>query len=259
MTIRVAIVDDQDLMRTGFRMILEDLPDLQIAGEASDGAQAVRLVESYRPDVTLMDVRMPVMDGIEATRRIVSRDPSARILILTTFDLDEYAFAGLRAGASGFLLKDVPVDELANAIRVIATGDAVVAPRVTRLLLDTYAHQFPALGEASPRATPPGLDRLTLREREVLLHIADGLSNAEIATRLTISETTAKSHVASILAKLNLPNRVHTVIYAYENGLVTNRTEQRQTGATSGFPALSGNRSPEHRRLYHDAVGIKDP
>ncbi len=225
MTIRVAIVDDQDLVRTGFRMILEDLTDFEIAGEASDGAQAVRLVEGYRPDVTLMDVRMPTMDGVEATRRIVSRDPSARVLILTTFDLDEYAFAGLRAGASGFLLKDVPVDELANAIRVIAAGDAVVAPRVTRLLLDTYAHQFPALRDRSSRATPPGLERLTRREREVLLLIAGGLSNAEIAAKLTVSETTAKSHVASILTKLSLPNRVHTVIYAYENGLVTNRTE----------------------------------
>jgi DNA-binding NarL/FixJ family response regulator len=226
MTMRVAIVDDQDLVRTGFRMILEDLPGLEIIGEASDGAQAVRLVESYRPDVTLMDVRMPTMDGVEATRRIVSRDPSARVLILTTFDLDEYAFAGLRAGASGFLLKEVPVNELANAIRIIAAGDAVVAPRVTRLLLDTYAHQFPALRDTGSRATPPGLDRLTLREREVLLLIAGGLSNAEIATRLTVSETTAKSHVASILTKLSLPNRVHTVIYAYENGLVAKRKQK---------------------------------
>lgn len=223
--IRVAIVDDQDLMRTGFRMILEELPDIEIVGEASDGAQAVRLVKSYRPDVTLMDVRMPTMDGVEATRRIVSRDPSARVLILTTFDLDDYAFAGLRAGASGFLLKDVPVDELASAIRIIAAGDAVVAPRVTRLLLDTYAHQFPTPGDSSSRTEPSGLERLTLREREVLLLVAEGLSNAEIATRLTVSETTAKSHVASILAKLNLPNRLHTVIYAYENGLVTRRRE----------------------------------
>jgi len=237
MTIRVAIADDQGLVRTGFRMILEDLPDLEIVGEASDGAQAVRLVESYRPDVTLMDVRMPVMDGIEATRRIVSRDPSARVLILTTFDLDEYAFAGLRAGASGFLLKDVLVDELASAIRVIAAGDAVVAPRVTRLLLDTYAHQFPAFSDSCSGAPPHGLDRLTLREREVLLLVAGGLPNAEIATRLTVSETTVKSHVASILTKLNLPNRVHIVIYAYENGLVANREERgcsRQSMATGG-------------------------
>ena len=225
MTIRVAIVDDQDLVRTGFRMILEDLPDVQIVGEASDGAQAVRLVGSYRPDVTLMDVRMPVMDGVEATRRIVSRDPAARILILTTFDLDEYAFAGLRAGASGFLLKDVPVPELTSAIRVIAAGDAVVAPRVTRLLLDTYARQFPAPGGSGSPAMPPGLDRLTPREREVLLLVAGGLPNAEIATRLTVSETTVKSHVASILAKLSLPNRVHIVIYAYEHGLLARRGE----------------------------------
>ncbi len=237
MTIRVAIVDDQELVRTGFRMILEDLPDFEIAGEASDGAQAVRLVESYRPDVTLMDVRMPTMDGIEATRRIVSRDPSARVLILTTFDLDEYAFAGLRAGASGFLLKDVPVDELANAIRVIAAGDAVIAPRVTRLLLDTYAHQFPTRGDRSSPATPPGLDRLTAREREVLLLVADGLSNAGIAAALTVSETTAKSHVASILAKLNLLNRVHAVIYAYENGLIANRKET--PGPSSNAPGFA--------------------
>ena len=147
---------------------------------------------------------MPTMDGVEATRRIVSRDPSARVLILTTFDLDEYAFAGLRAGASGFLLKDVLVDELANAIRVIAAGDAVVAPRVTRLLLDTYAHQFPVLSDSSSGATPPGLDRLTVREREVLLLVAGGLSNAEIATRLTVSETTVKSR-ASILTSSTSP------------------------------------------------------
>ena len=227
MSIRVAIVDDQDLVRTGFRMVLEDLADIEIIGEASNGAQAVRLVESYRPDVTLMDVRMPTMGGVEATRLIVSRDPSARVLILTTFDLDEYAFAGLRAGASGFLLKDVCVDELAAAIRVIAAGDAVVAPRVTRLLLDTYARHFPACRDSSSSATPPGLNRLTLREREVMLLVAGGLSNAEIATRLTVSETTAKSHVASILSKLNLPNRVHIVIYAYENGFVTSREENR--------------------------------
>jgi DNA-binding NarL/FixJ family response regulator len=172
-----------------------------------------------------MDVRMPAMDGVEATRRIVSRDPAARVLILTTFDLDEYAFAGLRAGASGFLLKDVPVDELANAIRVIAAGDAVVAPRVTRLLLDTYARQFPSRPGSSSPAAPPGLDRLTAREREVLLLVASGLSNADIATSLTVSETTAKSHVASILTKLSLPNRVHAVIYAYENGLIPDRKE----------------------------------
>jgi DNA-binding NarL/FixJ family response regulator len=223
MTIRVAIVDDQDLVRTGFRLILEDLPDLEIVGEAADGAQAVRLVERCRPDVTLMDVRMPTMDGVEATRLIVSRDPSARVLILTTFDLDEYAFAGLRAGASGFLLKDVPVEELAQAIRAIAAGDAVVTHRVTRLLLDTCAHHFPAPAGGSHQGAPPGLERLTPREREVLLLVADGLSNAEIAASLTVSETTAKSHVASILAKLNLPNRVHAVIYAYENGLVASR------------------------------------
>jgi len=220
MTIRVALVDDQDLVRTGFRMILEDLPDFEIVGEAADGAQAVRLVDSYRPDVTLMDIRMPIMDGVEATRRIISRDPSARVLILTTFDLDEYAFAALRAGASGFLLKDVPIRELAHAIHVIAAGDAVIAPRVTRLLLDTYAHQLPNITDGAHRTTPPGLHRLTPREREVLLLVAAGLSNAEIATKLTVSETTAKSHVANILTKLDLPNRIHTVIYAYENGLV---------------------------------------
>ena len=202
-------------------MILEDLPDVEIVGEASDGAQAVQLVERCRPDVTLMDVRMPVMDGVEATRRIVSRDPSARVLVLTTFDLDQYAFAALRAGASGFLLKDIAVAELVQAIRVIAAGDAVVAPRVTRLLIETYSHQFPTDADGGLRAKPPGLDRLTPREREVLHLVASGLSNAEIADKLTVSETTAKSHVANLLSKLELPNRLHAVIYAYENGLVT--------------------------------------
>jgi DNA-binding NarL/FixJ family response regulator len=215
-TIRLLLVDDQDLVRTGFRMILEETPDVEVVGEARDGGEAVRLVPALRPDVTLMDVRMPRLDGVEATRQIVARDPAQRILILTTFDLDEHAFAALRAGASGFLLKDVPVPELTRAIRAVARGDAVVAPRVTRRLLETFADHLPGPSAPADRA----LDRLTPREHEVLLEVASGLSNIEIADRFTVSETTVKTHVASILTKLNLPNRVHVVIYAYQNGLV---------------------------------------
>jgi DNA-binding NarL/FixJ family response regulator len=220
MTIRLLLVDDQALIRTGFRMILEETDDIDIVGEAPGGAEAVRLAAELRPDVTLMDVRMPGVDGIEATRRIVARDPAARVLILTTFDLDEYAFSALRAGASGFVLKDVPVDELARAIRSVANGDAVVSPRITRRLLDVYASQLP-----DPSADPAGrgraaLDQLTPREREVLRAVAAGLSNTEIADQLVVSDATVKTHVGSVLAKLNLRNRVHAVIFAYDIGLV---------------------------------------
>jgi DNA-binding NarL/FixJ family response regulator len=221
MTIRLLLVDDQSLIRIGFRMILEETGDIDIVGEAPDGAEAVRLTAELRPDVILMDVRMPGVDGIEATRRIVARDPAARVLILTTFDLDEYAFAALRAGASGFVLKDVPVDELARAIRSVAHGDAVVSPRITRRLLDVYATQLPDPSAAATTGRgQAALDQLTPREREVLRAVAAGLTNTEIADQLVVSDATVKTHVGSVLAKLNLRNRVQAVIFAYDIGLV---------------------------------------
>jgi DNA-binding NarL/FixJ family response regulator len=219
-SIRVLLADDQPLMRAGFRMILEETDDIGIVGEAKDGAEAVRLAAALNPDVILMDVRMPGVDGIEATRQIVAADPLARILILTTFDLDEYAFSALRAGASGFVLKDVPLDELARAIRCVASGDAVVSPRITRRLLDVYATRLPSLSGGTPGVVRTALDHLTPREQEVLLAVATGLSNTEIAGKLTVSEATVKTHVGSILAKLGLRNRVQAVIFAYDVGLV---------------------------------------
>ncbi len=228
MTIRVVLADDQALLRKGFRMILEAEEDMEIVGEAADGADAVRLVELYRPDVVLMDVRMPVLDGIEATRAITASDAgdSTRVLILTTFDLDEYAFSALRAGASGFLLKDVPPAELGSAIRTVARGDAVVSPRITRRLLEEYAETLPDLSADGPASggapeENPALASLTEREREVLLAVADGLSNAEIAERLYVSEATVKSHVGRLLAKLGLRDRVQAVVFAFQCGLVT--------------------------------------
>jgi DNA-binding NarL/FixJ family response regulator len=221
MSIRVLLVDDQPLLRKGFRMILEAEPDLEVVEEAGDGETAVALARKHEPDVVLMDVRMPVMDGIEATEQIVASGLSARILILTTFDLDEYAFAGLRAGASGFLLKDVPPQELLQAIRTVARGDAVVAPRVTRRLLDVFADQLPkGLGGEAPDGSGPTLDKLTAREHDVLVAVAQGLSNAEIAQRLFISEATVKSHVGHILTKLALRDRVQAVVLAFQLGLV---------------------------------------
>jgi DNA-binding NarL/FixJ family response regulator len=227
MTIRIVLADDQALLRKGFRMILEAEEDLEIVGEAGDGADAVRLVELYRPDVVLMDVRMPVLDGIEATRGITAAatpGDETRVLILTTFDLDEYAFSALRAGASGFLLKDVPPAELVAAIRTVARGDAVVSPRITRRLLEEYADQLPdlsdSIGTSGDAAKNPALASLTDREREVLLAVADGLSNAEIAERLYVSEATVKSHVGRLLAKLGLRDRVQVVVFAFESGLV---------------------------------------
>jgi DNA-binding NarL/FixJ family response regulator len=220
-TIRVLLADDQALLRTGFRMILQAQPDLDVVGEAIDGADAVRQARALRPDVVLMDVRMPVMDGIQATREIVEADHGTRVLILTTFDLDEYAFAGLRAGASGFVLKDVPPAELASAIRAVAAGDAVVAPRVTRALLDRLSEHLP-----DPRAEGPApggaaaVAALTDREREVFGEVARGLNNAEIAARLHLSEATVKTHLTRVLAKLQLRDRVQVVVFAYEHHLL---------------------------------------
>jgi DNA-binding NarL/FixJ family response regulator len=219
-SIRLLLADDQPLMRAGFRMILEETDDIDIVGEAPDGTAAVRLAGELKPDVTLMDVRMPGVDGIEATRQIVARDASARILILTTFDLDEYAFAALRAGASGFVLKDVPLDELARAIRAVASGDAVVSPRITRRLLDVYATRLPDLPGGASGPVHAALGQLTPREQEVLLEVATGLSNTEIAQKLVVTEATVQTHVGSILAKLGLRNRVQAVIFAYDVGLV---------------------------------------
>jgi DNA-binding NarL/FixJ family response regulator len=216
--IRVLLVDDQPLLRVAFTLVLDSQPDLTVTGEAGDGAQAVRLAAEQQPDVVLMDVRMPGMDGIEATRRIVADCPRTRVLILTTFDLDEYAFAGLRAGASGFLLKNAQPDELLAAIRCVAAGDAVVAPRITRRLLDTFAAQLPD-GDGSQRGEQ-AVAALTVRERSVLEQVARGLSNAEIAAELHLAEATVKTHVSRILLKLGLRDRVQAVVFAYENRLV---------------------------------------
>jgi DNA-binding NarL/FixJ family response regulator len=218
MTIRVLLVDDQSLLRLGFRMVLETQADLDVVGEAGDGAHGVTMTRALRPDVVLMDVRMPVMDGIEATRRIVAEGTASRVLVLTTFDLDEYVFAALRAGASGFLLKDVPLPDLLTGIRAVAAGDAVVAPTVTRRLIDAFAEHLPDPATGGP-ARDERWHRLTERERDVLVEVAGGRSNAEIAQLLAIAEVTVKSHVSRILAKLSLRDRVQIVVYAYESGI----------------------------------------
>ncbi|MHB1535441.1 MAG: response regulator [Acidimicrobiales bacterium] len=218
--IRVLLVDDQALLRQGFRMVLEEEPDLSIVGEAADGAEAVRRTRELAPDVVLMDVRMPGVDGIEATRQIVAESPASRVLILTTFDLDEYAFTALRFGASGFLLKDVRPPELIAAIRAVADGDAVVAPTVTRRLLDAYAHRLPDLRDGPASSEGRGMELLTEREREILAEVAAGLSNTEIATKLFVAEATVKTHIGRILAKLGLRDRVQVVVYAYQTGVV---------------------------------------
>ena len=215
MTIRVLLADDQALVRSGFRMILETRADMEVVGEAENGLEAIALATEARPDVVVMDVRMPELDGIEATRRIAAGGGNTRVLILTTFDLDEYVYAAIRAGASGFLLKDVQPAQLVDAIRVVAAGDALLAPTVTRRLLETFANALPA----SPGADA-ALDALSPREREVLTLIAGGLANAEIAERLFLSEATVKSHVSSILRKLGIRDRVQAVVAAYETGLV---------------------------------------
>jgi DNA-binding NarL/FixJ family response regulator len=218
MSISVVVADDQALVRGGLRMIIDAKPDLEVSGEATDGAEAVALVEARRPDVVLMDVRMPGVDGIEATRRIVASGSPARIIVLTTHDVDEYVFAALRAGASGFLLKDVRPPELVEAIRIVARGDALLAPSVTRRLLDRFADALPGAAER-----PPDLGELTAREVEVLRLVALALSNAEIATRLVLTEATVKTHVSSVLRKLGLRDRVQAVVCAYDAGLVRPR------------------------------------
>jgi DNA-binding NarL/FixJ family response regulator len=214
----ILLVDDQELLRMGFRMVLDSQPDLEVVAEAGDGREAVSLVAELAPDVVLMDVRMPDMDGVEATRRIVEAGSASRVIILTTFDLDEYAYAALRAGASGFLLKDAPPADLLSAIRAVASGDAVVAPSTTRRLLETVAHRLPDPGNGAVDDLPDA--DLTPREREVLVAVARGLSNAEIAEALVLSEATVKTHVGRILAKLGLRDRVQIVVFAYERGLV---------------------------------------
>ena len=215
MTIRVVIADDERLVRTGFRLILGSEPDLKVVGEATNGHEAVAIVRELHPDVVLMDIRMPDLDGIEATRRIVADpgEPGCRVLILTTFDLDEYVFAALRAGASGFVLKDAPADQLVAGVRTVAAGEALLAPSVTRRLIEEFAR-------TAPRSAPSGFDDLTAREVDVLKLMAKGLSNAEIATRLIIGEATVRTHVTRILRKLDLRDRVQAVVLAHETGLV---------------------------------------
>jgi DNA-binding NarL/FixJ family response regulator len=217
-SVRVLLVDDQSLIRTGFRMILEAEEDIEVVGECADGTQAIDSVKRLRPDVVLMDIRMPEMDGIEATRRIsadATPDNPVRVLMLTTFDLDEYVYDALRAGASGFLLKDVPADQLAGGIRLVAEGDSLLAPSVTRRLIEEFSKTQRA--DAPP---PASFDELTARELEVLRLIARGMSNAEIAAELFVSETTVKTHVTRVLLKLGVRDRVQAVVTAYESGLV---------------------------------------
>ncbi len=215
MSLRVVVADDQAMVRAGFRSPLNEEPDLEVVGEAADGEQAVAAVRRFRPDVALMDIRMPTVDGLEATRRIVAGGLATRILILTTFDLDEYVYEGLRAGASGFLLKDASPEQLIAAIHLVAEGEAVLAPTVTRRVVEAFA-RMPAADDALRGA----LESLTAREREVLRLLARGRSNAEIARELFVSEATAKTHVRHVLSKLDLRDRVQAVVFAYESGLV---------------------------------------
>ena len=212
MSIRVLIADDQSMVRAGFRMLLGGEEDIEVVAEASDGLEAVSKAARFHPTIVLMDIRMPELDGLEATRRILAADPSARILILTTFDLDEYVYEGLRAGASGFVLKDEPPEQLIAAVRTVAGGDALLSPTVTKRVIKQFTRA------ARPEA-PKGVDELTARELEILRLIADGLSNGEIAGELYISETTVKTHVTHILQKLDLRDRVQAVVLAYQTGL----------------------------------------
>jgi DNA-binding NarL/FixJ family response regulator len=233
--IRVVLVDDQELVRTGFRLVLGGQPDLEVVGEAGDGAEAIEVVAQTRPDVVVMDVRMPRMDGVEATRRIRVSDDAPRVLILTTFDLDEYVYEAIKAGASGFLLKDTGARNLIEGVRIVHSGDAIVAPSTTRRLFDRFAAAAPSWAApggsdraaAGPAARPqhqgPAGGPLTARETEVLREVALGLSNAEIAGRMYLSEATVRTHVSNILGKLGLRGRVQAVVYAYEAGLVRPR------------------------------------
>jgi DNA-binding NarL/FixJ family response regulator len=221
--VKVLIVDDQSLVRAGFRMILDSEQDIEVIGEASDGREAIEAVARVTPDVILMDIRMPNLDGLEATRRILGDHPDGpRVLMLTTFDLDEYVYEALRAGASGFMLKDTPPEQLVDAIHVVAAGDALLSPTITRRVIEEFVRRPPA----SLQTAPPEIADLTARELEVLTYIARGSSNAEIAKALFVSETTVKTHVARILMKLDLRDRVQAVVFAYESGLV-------QPGATA--------------------------
>ncbi|HEY1358857.1 MAG TPA: response regulator transcription factor [Thermoleophilaceae bacterium] len=211
--ITVVVADDQGMVRAGLRSLLEAEPDISVVGEAGDGLQAIEEVRRRKPTVVLMDIRMPQLDGLAATRQVLAEQPGLRVLVLTTFDLDEYVFAALRAGASGFMLKDAPAEELADAIRVLASGDALLAPAVTRRVIEAFA--------AQPEGPPPrDLEELSPRETEVLRLLARGLSNAEIARELVVSEATVKTHVSNVLAKLRLRDRIHAVIHAYEAGVV---------------------------------------
>jgi DNA-binding NarL/FixJ family response regulator len=235
--IRVAIVDDQELVRTGFRLILESEDDIEVVGEAGDGRSALELIRARRPDVALMDVRMPTMDGVEATRRLVGAGPAddgpvsdTRIIIVTTFDLDEYVFSALQNGASGFLLKDAPADQLVAAVRVVASGEALLSPSITKRLIERFQNgaKNPTMAPSAPGSTPGSggggrgarFEELTEREAEVLVELARGLSNAEIAQKLYVSETTIKTHVGRVLAKLEVRDRVQAVVMAYESGIV---------------------------------------
>ena len=217
MSIRVLIVDDQELVRTGFRLFLETQPGLAVVGEAADGEEAIERVRELRPDVVLMDIRMPTMDGVEATAKLTSGaiEPAPRVLVLTTFDLDEYVFGALRAGAAGFLLKDAPRERLIEAIRVVHSGEALLSPSITRRLIEDFAARSDPIEPAAAV-----LAELTPREREVLVLVAHGLSNAEIAARLVVTEATVKSHVGAVLLKLGLRDRVQAVVFAYEHGIV---------------------------------------
>ena len=221
MTIRVVLADDQPLVRAGLRVIIADTPGIDVAGEAATGAEAVRLAGDIRPDVVLMDIRMPGMDGIEATRLITAGEGAARVIILTTFDDDDYVYGALRAGASGFLVKDMVLEDILTAIRVVAAGDALIAPNVTRRLIGEFASR------PQPAPRPRGLPGVTEREREVLTLVGQGMSNTEIAARLVISTATAKAHVARLLAKLGARDRVQLVIAAYGAGLVSPSNDQR--------------------------------